>query len=462
MSTIHPKVLSCLLRVGLTSGELPKQREKWDALLKTLTQLTVESMERLEIAENTLSIAAQEMDRLYADLKAASESELEKTNKDLLLTVEENRRLLAFSESILEASTDGILVVDHIAGKILRQNKRFATMWRIPEDLLMENNFQVVLNALFDQMLYAEQFSELVKGLSHSPETESYDTLEFRDGRVFNCYSVPLHQGEATLGRVCFFRDVTEVLIREKQINEQRAQLINSTKMSSLGEMSSGIAHEINNPLGVIQGRAIQLIRGFKEGNIAPEKTSQYLEKIYSESERIAKIIKGLVAFARNGELDPFVPVNVIDLINDVLSLCSERFKNSNVELTIGTIPNVTFEGRATQLAQVLSNLLNNSFDAIIELQDKWVKVEVIQNDKVLQIIVTDSGKGIPQQVVEKMMNPFFTTKPIGKGTGLGLSISKGILEDHKGSLRYDSQCPNTRFIVELPVSQQIIKLNAA
>ncbi len=109
---------------------------------------------------------------------------------------------------------------------------------------------------------------------------------------------------------------------------------------------------------------------------------------------------------------------------------------------------------RPTQISQVLLNLLNNSFDAIEERAEKWIRVrfEINSNKKILIIKVTDSGDGIPNEIVHKMMNPFFTTKDIGKGTGLGLSISKGIIEEHGGHLIYNAQSKNTEFVVELPI----------
>jgi C4-dicarboxylate-specific signal transduction histidine kinase len=109
-------------------------------------------------------------------------------------------------------------------------------------------------------------------------------------------------------------------------------------------------------------------------------------------------------------------------------------------------------------MVQVLLSLISNSFDAVEHLPEKWVHVEVSSLNNVFQISVTDSGAGIPKAVVEKIMQPFFTTKPIGKGSGLGLSVATGIAQDHHGSLKYDNTSKHTRFVLEIPSKVQLPK----
>ena len=159
-------------------------------------------------------------------------------------------------------------------------------------------------------------------------------------------------------------------------------------------------------------------------------------------------------------------------ILHDSLELCAERLKHKGIQLHVNCPEDLKIECRPAQISQILLNLLNNSFDAIVEdtgnrllrqasqlresereqQHSKWVRVDVSCVNEVIEISVMDCGLGIPAHVVEKMMNPFFTTKEIGKGTGLGLSISVGIASDHNGKLYYDSKSPNTRFVLELPV----------
>ena len=126
-----------------------------------------------------------------------------------------------------------------------------------------------------------------------------------------------------------------------------------------------------------------------------------------------------------------------------------------NVDLKIADIePGLEIACRPTQIAQVLVNLINNSRDAVSNLNEKWIKVEVDKTDDNIIIAITDSGPGIPASVRAKMFNPFFTTKEVGVGTGLGLSISAGIIKSHNGQLRLASKSKNTRFEVVLPIVQ--------
>ena len=115
---------------------------------------------------------------------------------------------------------------------------------------------------------------------------------------------------------------------------------------------------------------------------------------------------------------------------------------------------------RQAQISQILINLLNNSFDAIATLKNKWIEVKGFNEEGLIKIQITDSGTGIDKSVVEKMMNPFFTTKEVGKGTGLGLSISSEILKSHGGSLKYLEDSKNTTFLITLPEYNQASKAN--
>lgn len=238
-------------------------------------------------------------------------------------------------------------------------------------------------------------------------------------------------------------------LARETEV---RAVLLQSSKMASLGEMAGGVAHEINNPVGIIQGKASQLLKLLHNGSWTEEKGKEQLGKIVHETERIAKIVRGLRSFSRNAENDPLEPVSIRSVVDDVLGLCAERFSQHSVPLEISELPEVRIAGRASQLAQVLSNLLINSFDAVSALPEKWVRVNAEVTAEILRISVTDSGHGIPAAVADKMMQPFFSTKEVGKGTGLGLSISKGIIEDHGGKLWLDRNNAHTRFVIDLPI----------
>lgn len=237
---------------------------------------------------------------------------------------------------------------------------------------------------------------------------------------------------------------------------KSEASLVASAKMASLGEMAGGIAHEINNPLAIIQGKAGTVKRLIRQPPFDIEKINIELSKIEDTTNRIAKIIKGLRSFSRDSTSDPMIATSVRQIIEDCLELCAERFKNHSIELQRECKVDSIVECRASQIGQVIMNLLSNAHDAVESLSERWVKVEVSRVGDQLRVAVTDSGRGIPKEVVDKIMQPFFTTKEVGRGTGLGLSISKGIAESHSGELRYDSTCDNTRFILEIPLRQPV------
>ena len=180
-----------------------------------------------------------------------------------------------------------------------------------------------------------------------------------------------------------------------------------------------------------------------------------HTEKALKGTQRVAKIVKGLRSFARNGSKDPMQEVETEKIISETLELCFERFKYGEIQLQITKIVSGKIICRESQISQVLLNLLNNAYDAVTEmpLKDKWVKVEVTESDvhNNILIYITDCGPGIPKDIASKILEPFFTTKETGKGTGLGLSISVGIVEEHGGKLYLDHGHDNTRFVLELP-----------
>lgn len=236
------------------------------------------------------------------------------------------------------------------------------------------------------------------------------------------------------------------------KINQQLS-MINSAKLAALGEMAGGIAHEINNPLSVIDGRARQLIQHISRQSFSAEIGQRDLNTIVSMTDRISKIVKGLKSFSRPGEKDPYQLTSLSLIVTNVIALASDKLKNHQIEIKLNLSENVAIPCRSVQIEQVLLNLLNNSCDAISTLPEKWIAIDVGSQNKKIQLSVTDSGKGISPDIVEKIMQPFFTTKKAGHGTGLGLSISKGLIEDHNGILYYDSLSAHTRFIIEIPIN---------
>jgi PAS domain S-box-containing protein len=246
--------------------------------------------------------------------------------------------------------------------------------------------------------------------------------------------------------------DVSERKRAERLIAEQQMMIVQASKMSALGEMASGIAHEINNPLHVIVGHCDILNMHLGAPQVALDKVQASVTMIGNMSMRIDKIVRGLQAFSRDRGNDPLEDASLTSIIAETLTLCEQRIRKHGINFDLAAIPDdLKIRCRPTQVSQVLLNLLNNSYDAVQSAEKPWIKVELkMEKDKVA-IAVCDSGKGIPPDVVQRIFNPFFTTKPVGKGTGLGLSISRSIVEAHGGALFYDDTAKNTRFVMTLP-----------
>ena len=264
-------------------------------------------------------------------------------------------------------------------------------------------------------------------------------------------------QPEFTMGSM---EDITEQKMAEAKVAEQERTLVQSSKMSALGEMAGGIAHEIQSPLTIIRFRAESLRNMAREGKVlvdAAPKIIEHTDQIEKTVTRISNIVKSLRAFARKGEQDPCQRVRVKQLLEDTLELCRDKFKYQSIDLTVEAVdPELFIDCRPTQIQQVLVNLLNNAFDAVQPLETRWVRLALQDQGHQVEIWVTDSGTGIPLDMIEKLFGHGggFTTKPLGKGTGLGLSICRSILETHGGALRVDSAAKNTRFVIRLPKNQ--------
>jgi C4-dicarboxylate-specific signal transduction histidine kinase len=254
------------------------------------------------------------------------------------------------------------------------------------------------------------------------------------------------------------FRDLNasleeQVRKRTEQLLDAESKLINSAKMSALGEMAGGIAHEINTPLATITLLSGQVQEILQEAEAENGSLLLKLTKgIEDTAARISKIIQGLRIFSRDGSKDPMEEKSLREVIESTLALCNEKFKNRQINLQVDPIPDVMLMCRPTQISQVLLNLFNNSYDAIGEQAKSWIKINCEYGDEFVVMRVTDSGLGIANDIQNKMFQPFFTTKDIGKGTGLGLSISKGLVEANGGRIYYDSSSPNTSFVLQFPV----------
>ena len=237
---------------------------------------------------------------------------------------------------------------------------------------------------------------------------------------------------------------------RTKELEETQAQLMQSEKLASIGQLAAGVAHEINNPLGVILGFTQVILK--KLGKTDP--LCKPLSSIEREGLRCKKIIQGLLDFSRRSP-HTVQPVNLNDVLEAACQLSEYQISLENVNIVKGYAPNLPqVQGNANQLQQVFTNLVINAYHAMPNGGTLRL-VTRAAGDKV-QAIVSDTGVGIPSEHLKNIFDPFFTTKEVGKGTGLGLSISYGIIESHGGKIEVGSQMGvGTTFVVTLPVTQE-------
>lgn len=260
------------------------------------------------------------------------------------------------------------------------------------------------------------------------------------------------------IGFVGIAEDITKYKELETTIENQRLNMIESARLSSLGEMAGGIAHEINNPLAIISTKVSSIIRKMERGEFDQNRFKEDLQKVDQTVFRISKIINGLRNLSRDSSNDPSEVFFLSEVINESFELCKERFRHESVGLSVKyqNEEMIPIYGKKTQIVQVVINLLNNAFDAVELFDEKWVEVSIEKNLDTVSLRVMDSGFGIDENVVKQMMNPFFTTKKVGKGTGLGLSISKSIIDRHKGQLFYQKVNQHTEFTIMLPIYREL------
>lgn len=380
-----------------------------------------------------------------SDLQAILELGSQETQKvwDLI----QEREFLI--KSILDSSQDIILVLD--------QECQIIEFNGAAEDFFKVSKAEIAGSSVFQVIKGGKLFADLKSlvnnlnvdhflGCSHESSLIAGSTSEI----VISVFPKRMRLSQGDIYSI-YFRDLTKTKEIEKQLEDTRAQMISSSKLSALGEMAGGVAHEVNNPLAIIQLRADQMLERIASNDLDATYLVKSLEGICQTVKRISDIVNALRSFSKDGKKEPRQPHEISSIIDETFLLCREKFQTHGVKLERLTGPEISIPCRPTEIAQVLLNLLNNSYDAIRDLPEKWISVGYQDSDGFVLIRVTDSGAGIAQEVADKMMQPFFTTKPLGKGTGLGLSISKGLIESSGGELSYNSSSPNTQFLIRLP-----------
>jgi len=400
----------------------------------------------------------------YGSITAALELVVPITERKL--AEEEVKKALSLLNATLESTADGILVVSK-EGKITSFNQKFVDMWHIPDFIMASRDNDQALAFVQDQLKYPREFLKKVRELYAQPETESFDLLEFKDGRFFEHYSQPQRIEGKVVGRVWSFRDITErkqmlakleeysqhleelVNQRTKQLRDAQAQLIKSERLATIGQVAAMVGHDLRNPLTGINSAAYYLKTklGFK----VDKNLIEMLELIEKDVEYSDKIIADLLDYSRELRLE-YTETTPKLIIKEILSLIAVP-KNVKVIDSTKNEPKTNID--LEKVKRVFSNLIKNAIDAMPE--GGRLEIASKRTGDNVEIIIADTGIGMTKEVMEKIWTPFYTTK--AKGMGLGLPICKRIVEAHGGKIAVESEIgKGTKFTVTLPTEPKAIE----
>lgn len=239
---------------------------------------------------------------------------------------------------------------------------------------------------------------------------------------------------------------------KKQELLDSQAMAFHNNKLSALGEMASGIAHEINSPLQTISLLSYSL----KKNSVSDQAILDCSGKIDMAVQKVTDIVESLRNMSRDSSRDPPEDALVKDIVADATGITTERYRINGVEFNVeyrDETEGIRIKCQRIRIGQILVNLLNNAFDAVMEQKKRWILLEVRRQKGMVSFLVSDSGAGIDANILGKVFEPMFTTKEIGKGTGLGLSLSLEIAKQHQGFLFLDTKASCTCFVLQLPLA---------
>jgi PAS domain S-box-containing protein len=340
--------------------------------------------------------------------------------------------------SVFETSRD-FMYISSLDGKIIDYNLS-------GKEFFGYSDQEIISMTMLDLYHDPEEREKIIEKLKAEGFIQSYEVkLKKKDGSLFDALATIAVRKDSN-GNIVGFQGTVKDITQMRQMERQLQQV---EKLSGLGTMISGIAHELNNPLTAIMGNA-ELLSMNKS---VTDREKKSLDVILQESSRAAKIVSGLLAFAREHRPERRV-ISVNDVVMESLTLreYNLRVNNISVQLSLSSDVLPTL-GDPYQLQQVFTNIINNASDALTETGGGKLTIRTEQKEEMLRIVFEDDGPGIETENLKKVFDPFFTTKDIGKGTGLGLSMAYGIIEEHGGKIKVESEPGRgATFTVKLPV----------
>ncbi|HTS20044.1 MAG TPA: CHASE sensor domain-containing protein [Verrucomicrobiae bacterium] len=449
------------------------------------------SQDELGMLTDDFNAMLDQIQRQAAALQAANES-LEKRVEDRTRELE---RSLSLLHSTIESTADGILVVDQ-QGRIATYNKKFASMWRIPETVIASGQDEKVISAVMEQLRDPDEFLSKVHGLYAHPEEPSFDVVEFKDGRTFERYSMPQRLGQEIVGRVWNFRDITERKQAEKKVETLHRQLLDASRQAGMAEVATNVLHNVGNVLNSVNVSASLVadqVRKSKSANLTKLATliqehQQDLAAFFTSDPKGAQVpgylaglatvlnqeqavilkelqslsanidhIKEIVAmqqsYSKMSGVVETIPVE--ELVEDAVRMNNAALLRHDVQVCreYGEVPPIMVEKH--KVLQILVNLIRNSKYALDEggRPDKRLTLQVSKNGgDFVRVAVVDNGVGIPPQNLTRIFEHGFTTRK--KGHGFGLHSGALTAKELGGTLTAHSDGPGkgATFVLELPV----------
>ncbi|MBF0316938.1 MAG: PAS domain S-box protein [Nitrospirae bacterium] len=386
------------------------------------------------------------------DIKRAEDA-LKKYNDELEMRVRERTAQLlhakTYLESVLLSLTDALMVVN---GDLVIQtvNHSACTLLGYNEDQLVGKKAETV---------FAGNILEAILGHGHTKDL-------FTSMKTANSEDIPVLVNLSRLGHgspeginntIVVAHDMREIKKLEEESHKIQLKMLTSSKMATLGEIATGIAHEINQPLTYISSFLQGLILEIKQGILDTDSLKKEAIVAYKQVNRIVDIIQHLRTFGRRDDVE-MEPTDIEVVLRNSLLLMGERIRLRNINLIKDVEPELPpFVGSANQLEQVFINLLQNAMDALAQNKTSAeirINIRASEDKRSIVIKFTDNGMGIEEKTLDRIFEPFYTTKEVGMGTGLGLSIVYGIITGHNGTITCDSRIDRgTTFIINIPVA---------
>ena len=427
-------------------------RDVSDSVRQTLEQLDLNYFVPCRIRERTVAVLGLGK-TVDGDFLSSDDVELVQTiagyvavaldNAQLYNSLEQKAleiaRLKDFSENIVESLNVGVLAVD-LGGIVESWNTRMEQLFNVPRNEAVGRQLRALLPEELASEIAARRDEEQITGI--------YKQRLHHQGKVLtmNVSITPLvSKSGDRIGRLLLFDDVTQ----RERMEEQMSQ---TEKLTSLGLLAAGVAHEVNTPLAVISNYIQMLAKQMPEG----DPRQGIIEKIVKQTFRASEIVNNLLNFSRTSATE-LADIDVNRVVEETLSLVAHPLKTSQIQVVkqLGpTLPAV--RGSANKLQQVFLNLFLNARDAMPS--GGMLEVRTATHNGSVEVEVVDTGAGIPRENIHRIFDPFFTTKATGRGTGLGLSVSYGIIKEHAGKIDVRSTPgKGTSFHVEFPAVRKAV-----